>query len=220
MIAWPAGMRVVSAVFQALAGFLLWLFLRRIGTNAGIALLVAVVWTGHPMACESVCWISERKNVLAALFGFAALLAWTTNDRWLHWPLTTILYTLAVLSKPTAVGFFPILVVLEILNLRREAQKTIAPISKTTLAARLFGIVGLAAPLAVTIAIVWANVHVHNIYFVEHPGGSLFTALLTDIEIFARYIFNIVVPVNLSFFYGVIPIVSLADPRVWLYGTP
>mgnify|MGYP000570491594 CR=1 FL=1 len=50
------------------------------------------------------------------------------------------------------------------------------------------------------------------------PGGSVWTALLTDVEIFGRYIGNILAPINLSFFYAVEPIRSPGDPRLWLYG--
>jgi tetratricopeptide (TPR) repeat protein len=50
------------------------------------------------------------------------------------------------------------------------------------------------------------------------PGGSIFTALLTDLEIVARYLFNSLVPVWISAAYCIPPVTSLADPRVWTYG--
>jgi len=79
-------------------------------------------------------------------------------------------------------------------------------------------IAGLTAPLLITLFIVQVNIGIHQTAFVAHPGGSVFTALLTDIEIFACYMFNVLLPANLSFFYAVDPIRSLADPREWLYG--
>src|SRR4029077_15684728 len=66
---------------------------------------------------------------------------------------------------------------------------------------------------------------------VQPPGGGVWTAILTDSEICARYILNLVAPIDihswdsvtalqsrLSFFYAVDPIVSLFDARLWAYG--
>ncbi len=196
---WAPFVRIESAIYHALAAFLLWLFLKRLNVSAGIALFVALAWAVHPMACESVCWVSERKNVLAALFGFAPLFAQTLREKPWRWPLVTILFLLSALSKPTGVGFFPVIAVFELIARPRQLP-------------------GLLGPLAVTIFIVLVGLNGHQQFFVTHPGGSLFTALLTDLEIFARYLFNIFIPINLSFFYGVDPIRGIADARVWLYG--
>src|SRR5262249_35423374 len=55
-------------------------------------------------------------------------------------------------------------------------------------------------------------------YHMPPPGGSIFTAALTDVEIVARYLCNALIPTNLSMAYYVEPIVSLGDPRLWAYG--
>ena len=49
-------------------------------------------------------------------------------------------------------------------------------------------------------------------------GGSAWTGLLTDTDVFWRYTCNLLLPLDLSFFYGVEPVLSLADPRVLLCG--
>src|SRR5205823_693137 len=51
---------------------------------------------------------------------------------------------------------------------------------------------------------------------VEPPGGSVWTALLTDVVIFSRYVQHILAPWNLSFYYAIEPVTSLADGRLWL----
>ncbi|HYG76900.1 MAG TPA: hypothetical protein VEK08_17985 [Planctomycetota bacterium] len=205
-----AGMRVMNGLYHLLAGFLLWLFLRRIGAGEGIALIVALVWTGHPMALESVAWISERKNVLAAVFGFGMLLAWTADsERKWRWPLVNFLYVLAILSKPSALGLLPVLAGLEIFrpgfNYQRGGDWGI-------LARRL------ALPVLLSAVMSYVTMRSVNVEIIDPPGGSVFTALLTDVEIFSRYIVNILLPLNLSFFYGVDPIVSLTDSRLWTHG--
>ncbi|HYG77382.1 MAG TPA: hypothetical protein VEK08_20415 [Planctomycetota bacterium] len=206
------GTRVMNALYHILAGFILWNFLLRLGSGAGVAALVALLWTGHPMALESVAWISERKNVLAALFGFAALLAWTApRERLWRWPLVYLLYALAVLSKPSALGILPVLLGLELFDPRAEG-------SRRTLREWLAIPERLAIPVLISALGAWATVHSVQREILDPPGGNVVTALLTDVEIFERYIRNILLPINLSFFYAVDPIVSLADSRLWLHG--
>lgn len=209
---WAPPVRIENGIYHTLAAFLLWLLLRRLKCGGGTALFVAAAWAAHPMACESVCWISERKNVLAALFGIAALLGQAQRGKWWRWPLAAICYLLCVLSKPTGVGFFPVAAALEFLT-RGEAGFRF-DFSR----ARLRSTAGLAILALLTAGIAALGLNSHKQFFVSHPGGSLVTALLTDLEIFARYAFNILLPVNLSFFYGVEPVYFAADSRVWHFG--
>ena len=211
--AWAPGVRLMNGVYHALAGFLLWLLLRRLGASGGAALFTALVWTGHPMACESVCWIAERKNVLSALFGFAALLAWTAprEKRW-RWPLVNALYLLALFSKPTALGLLPLFAILEIADPIQHSFTAIDPASWLRVALRL------AFPAALSLGVVLLSVHGIQHDIVLPPGGSPWTAALTDAEIALRYIGNMIFPAKLSFFYGVDPIVSLGDGRFWICG--
>ncbi|MGD0092059.1 MAG: hypothetical protein ABSE73_19270 [Planctomycetota bacterium] len=223
---WAAGIRLMSGLYHFLAGVLLWLALTRLGAPLGLAAFVALVWTGQPMACESVCWIAERKNVLAALFCFGALLAWTAapQRRW-RWPLVWLLYALALLSKPSALGFLPVFFALEFLSSGAACQvagaiRRIAlhpPERHALLCARTW--VGLAGRLTVPVLLaagaVWAGYRGHQLELVDPPGGTVWTALLTDTWIVAQYVSHILLPVGLSFFYGVQPIVSLGDARLW-----
>ncbi|HEY3323798.1 MAG TPA: AmmeMemoRadiSam system protein B [Planctomycetota bacterium] len=223
------GMRLMSGLYHVLAGFVLWLFLRRLGTGDVLAAFVALVWTGHPMACESVCWVAERKNVLVALFGFSTLLAWSAGRRdsagdsrlpdsrlqtscWWRWPLVAFCYALAQMSKASALGILPVLVALEVLDPQRREFRVNE--------ARCWGksALGMLVPVAIGVAGTYAAMCSYKHSVVQHPGGSVWTALLTNTEVFSRYIKNILVPIDLSFFYGVQPVSSLSDMRPWLYG--
>lgn len=209
---WAWGPRLMNGVYHGLAGLLLWYFFFRLGVGFNTALFVSFVWTVHPVALESVAWVCERKNVLCALFGFATLVAWTSDRSWgWRWPLITILYSLALLSKLAGLSFLPVLVALELYDPLRVENLT---------APRFWGklVLRLSFILVISAIIVKISMGLFVGDIATPPGGSPFTGLLTDADIFGRYTLNCLVPLYSSFFYGVEPIVSLADPRFWLYG--
>ena len=201
-------MRMMNALYQIAAGFLLWQFLRRIKVGAGVAFLTALLWTAHPMNCENVIWIVERKSVLCAMFGFGALLVWTASGWW-RLPLLNLLYALAFMSKSSAMGLLPLLAALEFF----------VPREHTSSGKRLFkSLLTLAGPALITVSLLIPNMKTFSGEIVDPPGGTVWTALLTDVEIFFRYIHHILVPFRLTFYNNVEPIVSLADVRFWIYG--
>ena len=107
----PIGYHLINVLLHAVAAILLWQVLRRL--QAPGAWLAAVIFALHPVEVESVAWVTERKNVLSAVFYFAAALAylrfvaWEKPDRqnrfrW-HWYLgALVLFLAALLSKTVA----------------------------------------------------------------------------------------------------------------------
>jgi len=214
---WPgaAHFRVMGALYHFVAAIFLWIFLRRISKGyalgGGVALFVALAWAMHPMMCESVCWIAERKSTLAAMFGFAALAAWTIEPGKLwRWPLIYALYLLALLSKPAALSLLPLLLALEVLDPIRhqfDVRNT-----KHWLASAL-----RCAPLvALGFAFFFIGKNVYSLEIVDPIGGGGFSVVLTDIWILAVYIRHMLLPAYYSFTCYVEPVVSLGDPRFWV----
>jgi tetratricopeptide (TPR) repeat protein len=99
----PVGYHIVNVALHSINGVLLWLAVRRLSIKG--ALVIALVFTLHPINVESVAWITERKNLLSALFYFAALLSFIRFDdkssRRFYF-LSLLFFLLALFSKTVA----------------------------------------------------------------------------------------------------------------------
>lgn len=90
---------------------------KRMNERAGaFALLVGVVFALHPLHVESVAWVSERKDVLYALWWLLGLWSYIEAKRIgrrLAYALTLLCFALSLLSKPMAVTFPVVLLLLD-----------------------------------------------------------------------------------------------------------
>jgi protein O-mannosyl-transferase len=118
----PAGHHATALVFQCLNACLIFLVLWRL-TGSGVrSWFVAALFAVHPVHVESVAWVSSRKDVLSVFFLCLSLL---TYLNWLEtrargpWVCSILLYALALMSKPTAVVFPMLLMLLDFWPLNR-----------------------------------------------------------------------------------------------------
>jgi protein O-mannosyl-transferase len=76
--------------------------------NTLVAFVTSLLFGIHPLHVESVAWVSERKDVLYALFFIAGHISYTkyvdSNSKKQYW-LTLFFVVLSLLSKPAAVIF-------------------------------------------------------------------------------------------------------------------
>lgn len=117
---------LTNVILHALASGLLFEVLLNLTGFRGRSFLVALLFALHPLHVESVVWISERKDVLSAVFGFAALWTWVQycrTSRWRWYLFTVVLFLCSLLSKQTLVTFPFLLLLLDVWPLRfRWAQ--------------------------------------------------------------------------------------------------
>ena len=111
----PAGYHVVNVILHSVNGLLLWLICRRLSIKG--ALVIALVFTLHPVNVESVAWITERKNVLSALFYFSALLCFlrfedTGERRSYGLYLLSLLFFLFALFSKTVASSLPVAIII------------------------------------------------------------------------------------------------------------
>lgn len=116
---------VENVLIHACAALLLFGFLRRATGTRWPAALVAFIFALHPLHVESVAWISERKDVLCALFWFATLWAWLryTEKRSIGRYLAALgWFCLGLMAKPMIVTLPVLLVLLDLWPLRRAVS--------------------------------------------------------------------------------------------------
>jgi tetratricopeptide (TPR) repeat protein len=97
-------------------------------SNPLIALVTSLLFAIHPLHVESVAWISERKDVLYALFFIAGHITYTKyideSSKKQYW-LTLLFVILSLMSKPAAVIFPISLFCIDILRRRQFSFKLI-----------------------------------------------------------------------------------------------
>jgi cytochrome c-type biogenesis protein CcmH/NrfG len=119
----------LTNVVLHLANTLLLFFLLRSMTGAvWRSAVVAALFALHPLHVESVAWISERKDVLSALFGLLALWAYATYARCSDkrvlkrlplYLLALLLFLLGLMSKPMLVTIPFVMLLLDFWPLNR-----------------------------------------------------------------------------------------------------
>ena len=113
---------LTNAAIHALAVLLLFAFLLRATRARWPSAFVAFLFALHPLHVESVAWVSERKDVLCALFWMLALWCWVqyaehSERRW--YMLSLAAFVLGLLAKPMIVSLPLLLLLLDFWPLRR-----------------------------------------------------------------------------------------------------
>jgi tetratricopeptide (TPR) repeat protein len=114
---------LVNVLLHALAAIVLFLFLDRATRTRWPSALVAFVFALHPLHVESVAWVSERKDVLSALFWFLALLAYvryTESPSVRRYLAVTGWFVLGLMAKPMIVTLPLVLLLLDFWPLQRR----------------------------------------------------------------------------------------------------
>jgi tetratricopeptide (TPR) repeat protein len=120
-----AGHHATNIVLHTVAVLLLFQVLRQMTGTVWQSAIVAALFAVHPLHVESVAWISERKDVLSAVFFFLMLDAYGRYARAAsitRYLAVAILFTGALMSKAMLVSAPIILLLLDYWPLRRFEQ--------------------------------------------------------------------------------------------------
>jgi tetratricopeptide (TPR) repeat protein len=122
----PGGHHLTAAAIHLAATLVLFDALRTATGDAAKSAFVAALFGVHPQHVESVAWVTERKDVLSALFWMlttAAYVRWTRAPSPRRYALVLAAYALALMSKPMVVTLPFALMLLDVWPLRRTAER-------------------------------------------------------------------------------------------------
>jgi Tfp pilus assembly protein PilF len=187
----PKVFHFFSLLFHLINVFLLFKIAKKLFRSEIPAFFLALLFGIHPLQVESVAWISERKNLLFTLFYFLSIIEYIgflkteSKNRLI---MAIVFFVLSCFSKVTAIALFPTLFIIEYLFQKKLFSKQLI-LSKTP-----FLIVSL---VFVYIA---SNAQSSTWNTMELPYTFMDRVFLAGTG-FAKYIFNILLPLNLSAYY-------------------
>lgn len=197
----PGAHHLVNIAWHLLATGLLYAFLSTTTGDIWRSALVAALFAVHPLHVESVAWISERKDVLSATFGFATLLAYARyarSGRRRDYGLAMAAFAAGLASKPMLVTLPAILLLADIWPLNRLALTGPTIAGHRVLRDRLFEklpflALSLGSAAITVVAQEHALISMTRIPFAERLSQALHSA--------AMYLWQTVWPADLIFFY-------------------
>jgi protein O-mannosyl-transferase len=136
LMAGEAGfVHTVSVLFHAANTVLLFLVLLRLTKSCWPSAVVAALFALHPLHVESVAWVSERKDVLSALFWILTMGAYARyaeRQTWQRYTWVCVGLLLGLMSKPMVVTLPFVLLLLDLwplgrLRLGRAPEPAAAP---------------------------------------------------------------------------------------------
>lgn len=188
----PWSYQATNILLHLLNTFLAFLLLLRLsGRKPLVALIGAAIFGLHPMHVESVTWMAERKDVLYTAFFFGGLLQYLQFRKSrspLAYSATLLLFVLSCLSKPAAVVFPLVLMLIDWWEERKLPVAHVVRYVPFLAGSVLFGLLTLTAQIN------------SNAY-----GGLLQFNLLERIAMagygWVLYVGRLFLPIQLSAFY-------------------
>src|SRR5437588_5250864 len=119
------GHHATNVLLHTIAALLLFHMLRQMTGASWKSAIVAALFAVHPLHVESVAWVSERKDVLSAVFFFLMLDAYARYARTAsirRYVVVTALFVAGLMSKPMLVTAPIVLLALDYWPLRRCDQ--------------------------------------------------------------------------------------------------
>jgi protein O-mannosyl-transferase len=149
----PLGYHLVNVALHAAASVLVWRLLVRLRVPG--AWLAAVLFAVHPVAVESVAWVTERKNVLSLCLALSSMLAYfrftlpedapqnaaMPARRWLWYGLAIVLFAMSLFAKTVVVTLPAVLLVIYWWQRGRLSWRDAAPLVPFVLLSLILGLV-------------------------------------------------------------------------------
>jgi protein O-mannosyl-transferase len=197
----PMMFRVTGLALHTLNAGLVSLILFLLFGSGTSAVLLGALYLVHPLNAEAVAWISARKDLLSGFFFLASLscyLLWRSAAGRKWYVLTPVFLLLALLSKVMAVTLPVTLLLVDLLEGRRDWPRMLKEKAHLFALSFVFGIVAL---FGKTVAI-------ESSTFLQK---ALMAAMST-----AFYVWKFFLPFGLSFAYPYNGPIALTSSAFWL----
>jgi tetratricopeptide (TPR) repeat protein len=120
----PFVFHLTNLLLHLLNTLLVFVVIRRLFSVNRIALIAAVLFGVHTLHVESVVWVTERKDVLYALFYLLAIwqyVSYAQGKKMKNYSIALVLFTLALMTKGMAVALAPSLLLIDF-SLQRKGE--------------------------------------------------------------------------------------------------
>jgi tetratricopeptide (TPR) repeat protein len=170
---------------------LVYILIGKLQDNKRIAFMVALLFAIHPIQCESVSWVSERKNVLCGLFYLLTLLSYisyTKDTSYKKYLLVLFTFLCSLFSKGMAVSLPISLIAIDLWMHRPFLKKNLIEKLPFFIVSFVFGIIAIKAQASASFLKTDANFgFIQNIWFSSYS--------------FMLYVLKIFFPIHLSAIY-------------------
>src|SRR5581483_4162130 len=199
----PWGHHLTSVVLHAVNAVLVFAFFYRVTGAAWRSWIVAALFALHPLRVESVAWVSERKDVLSAMFWLLASLAYAEYakksgvksagaDKFYF--LALLFFALGLMAKPMLVTLPFVFLLLDYWPCQRVRGLTFT-VRRLLVEKWPFFVLSIAASVIAVVAQQREHAVVHLARF------SMPDRVENAVMSYARYLGKSVWPVHLSIFY-------------------
>jgi hypothetical protein len=197
----PSGHHLTNLILHTASVLMLFGILRKMTGKIWAAAFVAAAFALHPLDVESVAWAAERKNVLSGFFWMltiAAYIRYTKHQRVADYLLIILVFSCALMSKPTTVTLPFVLLLLDYWPLgrfrwKRQNQET----SLWRLVAEKIPLLVLSAILCVITVVTQKGGGVLKATEILSFGIRMANALVS----YVSYIGKMIYPTRLAVFY-------------------
>ncbi|MEH6580443.1 MAG: hypothetical protein V7754_00810 [Halioglobus sp.] len=113
----PGWAHIHNVLLHGLVSLLVYTYLLRLSEDHWKSFILSLVFLVHPLHVESVAWIAERKDLLCAVFFMLGMIlydSYRTSPSIRGYCYVLLAFGLALLSKPMAVTFPVILLVMDV----------------------------------------------------------------------------------------------------------
>ncbi len=185
------GYHIENILWHFINSLLVFVVCNKITKSQSAAFAISLVFAFHPMQLETIAWIAERKNVLYAFFflsGIYTYIKYLENKKTVFLVTTFIVFVLAIMSKPSAIIFPLILLLLDWFINKEISKKALIQKSGFFVVSIIFSIVTYKAQVVGNY--INTTKHFSLMDKISNAGYAL-----------SQYVYKTIVPINLSVIY-------------------